>query len=453
MQTILHALINHSPLLYFTQSLWRDEAFSILFSERSISSFLHVTFEPPLFYFLLHFWMKLFGNSEIAARSLSLFAFTCTTAIVIYWAEKLFRKHWLSWYLPLFFFLNPTLLYYAFEIRAYAWYVLFTVLSLYAYSEKKWKLYTISTVLGLYTHTYMVIVPAVQALHYLLTHKKIFIPFHWKKYIHEPFVQAIACITLLYGPWLIKVMLEFGRLKESWYFPVDLHLIYSVLGNVFLGYEGTPWYLWGTTAILSAILLGIFSYALKESSTRTRNSLFFLLIMVPLITVIGISFYKPLFVNRYVIPVTIAQVFLIVFALQNIHNKIVQKIFAACLLLFVIGFNIWYPDKHAKLDIRTPVLEVNSIMSKQDVILVETPLLFFETIYYSKDRSRVYLYNPSGSAFPWFVGDAIFSNNQMVSEIPTYPIRAFIIKPDGTYEMAYNVPIAQQSTQKSTINK
>ncbi len=127
-------VLNHSPLLYFTQSIWRDEAFSVLVAQKPLAAIIpKFTFEPPLYYIFLHFWIKIFGTSEIAIRSLSLLGFILATIVVIHFAEKLFRKHWLSWFLPLLFFLNPMLLYYAFEVRAYGWYMFFIVLSMYAF--------------------------------------------------------------------------------------------------------------------------------------------------------------------------------------------------------------------------------------------------------------------------------------------------------------------------------
>src|SRR5260221_3193123 len=130
---MIQFLLRHTSLLYLTQSLWRDEAFSILSAEKSLSFLLpKLGFEPPVYYMLLHFWIKIFGRSELSTRGLSLLGFTLATIVVIHWGEKLFKKHWLSWFLPLFFFLNPMLLYYAFEVRTYGWDMFFATLSRYA---------------------------------------------------------------------------------------------------------------------------------------------------------------------------------------------------------------------------------------------------------------------------------------------------------------------------------
>lgn len=423
-------LLYHTPLLYFTQSVWRDEAFSILLAQQSPWYFIpKLSFEPPVYYLLLHWWMKLFGTSEIAVRSLSLLGFVLATVVVIEWAGKLFKKHWLSWFLPVFFFFNPMLLYYAFEIRAYGWYTFFAVASMYAYMEKRFWLYILTTTLGIYTHTYMIIVPIVQVLHFVFVHRK------------NQFWRAFALAGILVSPWLVKVVVDLPRLNESWYYPVDWQLVTSVLGNIFLGYEGTPAGLWQFTAKASLVFIGISAFVMWHKKYRTRNSFFFLLAFVPLVAIISISFFKPLFVNRYLIPSTIAQVFLIVFAIELVRDKLLQKLTAAVLLLFVIGFNLWYPSRHAKKDIRGTIYEINALAGPRDVILTDSPLILFETFYYSTNPSRVYWYNPEGEAFPWYIGDILFSSKQVARELPPYPIRAFIIQRDASFEITYNTTL------------
>jgi len=434
-------LIQHSPLFYFTQSLWRDEAFSILVAEKPLGFFLKgIGFEPPLYYLLLHYWIKIFGESEIATRSLSLLAFLLATWIVGVWAEKLFKKSWLAWFLPLFFFLNPMLLYYAFEIRTYGWFIFFTVASLYTYCEKNWPWYVAATVLGFYNHTYLIFVPLVQFIHWIVTKFR----GKFKKVFADPFVRSLIVIGLCMSPWLIKFLLNLSLLRQSWYFPADWQLVTAVLGNMFLGYEGTPWYLWQWTKWLSLILLGFSCLALLRPQTRPRNLFFFLLVFVPLALVIGISFKKPLFVNRYLIFVTVAEVFLMVFALEAIKNRFLQILTATACLLPIVCFNFWYPPQHAKLDIRATLTQINILKGPQDLIYADSPLIFFETVYYSRNRTQVFLYNPAGSTFPWYVGDIIFAPHQMVRELPVYPRRAFMVHENGNFEMVYQASKPQK---------
>lgn len=427
----------------------------MLVAEKPLGTFLpKFTFEPPLYYIFLHFWIKLFGTSEIAIRSLSLLGFSLATIVVIHWAEKLFKKHWLSWLLPILFFLNPMLLYYAFEVRAYGWYIFFATVSMYAYIQKQWILYILATVLGFYTHTYMIFVPITQVIHWFISFSmihanKILHIFH-KKYLYrlirEPFLQASLISGLCIFPWLLRILSDAGRLKQSWYFPVDGNLVTSVLGNMFLGYEGTPWYLWGFTKILSILLLFFFLLALRRKETRMRNIYFFLSVLVPLTLVIGVSFIKPLFVNRYLIPVSIAEVFLLAFALDSIASKVAARALGWSIVVGLVAFNLWYPPQHSKLDIRRTIMQVNALKTPSDIIFADSPLVFFESIYYSRDRSRVFLYNPNNSAFPWYVGDIIVSHEQMARDFPAYPKRTFLVHENGTFDVRYQlpVPIAQK---------
>jgi mannosyltransferase len=433
-------LFNHTPILYFIQSLWRDEAFSILAAERPLSFLLpKLTFEPPVYYILLHYWIQIFGNSEIASRSLSLLGFTFATVVVIFWAEALFKKSWLSWFLPVFFFVNPMLLYYAFEVRTYGWYMFFATLSMYAYTQKKWRLLTVATVLGFYTHSYFIFTFITQIVHYaIISYRKLLSRGSILKGLTgDRMIRSSMLSILIISPWIIRMLGEAGKLRQSWYYPVDLHLVKSVLGNMFIGYEGTPWYLWSYTALLSVGLAGIFLAALKNNKTNKQAFYFFLATFIPLSLVIGASFIKPLFVNRYLIPVTIAQIFLVVLAISTVKNSILQKIFGLGLLAAVLAFNVWYPSKRAKKPIRETVLQINMLKNKNDLIYATSPLILFETIYYSKDRSEVYLYNPANSPFPWYVGDILVQDTIMAKDLPLYPVKAYLVNRDGTYAVAY----------------
>ena len=372
------------------------------------------------------------GTSEIAVRSLSLLGFALATGVVIHWSETLFKKSWLSIVLPLLFFLNPMLIYYAFEVRTYGWYIFFATLSMYTYIERRWRLYILATILGFYTHSYFLIVPFVQVIHWLLTKKLS------PRRLRDPFVRASLINGLFILPWLIRIAQVSAKLKNSWYFPVDFHLIASVVGNIFLGYEGTPWYLWDYTAALSVGLILLFVTALRNKEHKQIALYFFLAVFAPIILVISVSFIKPLFVNRYLIPVTIAEVFLLVYALDAMRNRRLQKVLGVSFILFSLAFNLWYPNKHPKVDIARTFTEINALAGTRDVILAQSPLILFESIYYSADPSRVYLYNPNGSAFPWYVGDAIFDPKKQAYDLPPYPMQAFLVNIDGSYSVAYS---------------
>ena len=56
------------------QSLWADEGNSAALAGRSLVQIAHDSahdIHPPLYYWLLHGWTRIFGSSEIGLRSLS----------------------------------------------------------------------------------------------------------------------------------------------------------------------------------------------------------------------------------------------------------------------------------------------------------------------------------------------------------------------------------------------
>src|SRR3954452_14969438 len=68
-----------------TQSFWLDEAIAINSARLDLSglidSLAHTEGNPPLYFLLLDGWMRLFGTSEAAVRSLSSLFGTATIAV------------------------------------------------------------------------------------------------------------------------------------------------------------------------------------------------------------------------------------------------------------------------------------------------------------------------------------------------------------------------------------
>ncbi len=69
---------------------WIDEMSSVHFAGHERWSALFWDNSPPLYHFILKFWMKAFGNFEVATRSLSaIFSTTCT----VLWMRFGFKRH------------------------------------------------------------------------------------------------------------------------------------------------------------------------------------------------------------------------------------------------------------------------------------------------------------------------------------------------------------------------
>jgi len=116
------------------QSLWSDEGNSVALAQAGlgeIASRTALDIHPPLYYWLLHGWMRLFGDSEIAVRSLSVVASVLLVAVVYQLGARLFdvRVGFLAAFIAA---VSPFQIYYAQETRMYALLALLGALTVWA---------------------------------------------------------------------------------------------------------------------------------------------------------------------------------------------------------------------------------------------------------------------------------------------------------------------------------
>src|SRR3989344_9200901 len=147
---MMEYLFTKTPLAFLVQNLWRDEAFTFLLSEQSIGKIMQTTaadFNPPLYYIFMHYWMLIFGSSEIAMRSVSVFFYVLTLFIMFEIMVLVFK---ISFKRALVYFMliiaNPVLLTYAFEARMYMMGAFFVTLSYFALWTGRKKLYIFAVV-------------------------------------------------------------------------------------------------------------------------------------------------------------------------------------------------------------------------------------------------------------------------------------------------------------------
>jgi hypothetical protein len=116
-------------LRFWTRSgLWLDEALTVDIARLpldQIPNALKHDGAPPLYYYLLHFWIVLFGQSNVAVRSLS-GVIAVITLPVAWLCGKRFGGRAVAWTLLVLLASAPFAVYYATESRMYALVILLT---------------------------------------------------------------------------------------------------------------------------------------------------------------------------------------------------------------------------------------------------------------------------------------------------------------------------------------
>jgi mannosyltransferase len=113
-------------------SYWGDEAIAIGIAAHPIGSLPHYLANdgsPPLYYVMLHFWMKLFGRSEPATHALSMVAGLLAIPAAWWSGRRLFgcqAARWAAALVATCAYLD----YYSTETRMYSWLVLAALLAI-----------------------------------------------------------------------------------------------------------------------------------------------------------------------------------------------------------------------------------------------------------------------------------------------------------------------------------
>ena len=179
-----------------------DEPFTIYYSQAGIPSLFEMLKNennPPLFFLLLNFWIKVFGISAFSVRFMP-FLFSTLTAPVIFFTGKRFFSVGSGIVASLIFTFSNYHLAFAHEARVYPLFVLLTCLSMYFFLSliqnpgKKTHLYllVIINVLLIYSHFFGFFVIGIQLLSCLI--------FPETRKAVKACLQALVATLLFYLP-------------------------------------------------------------------------------------------------------------------------------------------------------------------------------------------------------------------------------------------------------------
>lgn len=435
---MLAFLFRSTSLSFFTQPLWRDEAFTVILARLPVRQLLIGTAQdsnPPLYYLLLKVWMLIFGTSEVAVRSFSVLCF----AFVIYGFYLLLSHFFhrsllknIPWLVLII--INPLLLYYAFEARMYMLLAALSVFSWYALLKKRYIFYIIFCVLGILTHYFFILLLIGQCIY----------GFRQKK---KQFIKIICLIFLACLPWFIFLRFHMNTSYTSFWLPmIQLIDIAQLPAIVFFGFERVHAFseivvkqmnilIW-TVSIVGWLIAGyIILRKQKKSPVISITFIGFCWVVIPISITLFASFFIPLLLPRYLIFVSVGILFVLPILFQRL-----PKIIAIILFFFLLYLNLQYLFYQVSYRMKgntafyQATKEINAMIRPHDVVYVTNDLDYFTARYYFLDHP-VFIYNKKYEDIPWFVGKALISRNAIRTTITQYPSYTFLLDSNGIYKI------------------
>lgn len=373
---------------------------------------------PPLYYFILHFWVSLFGDSEFSLRLPSAL-FGSVSILAIYALGKLLFNKRTATIAALILAASVFHLQFSQEARGYTLSVFLTIISFYFLVKMTKRLtfthsilYILSCVMMLYTHYFAIFTIFAQNLFYLT----IFIQrrragaiklWHW--------IILQLLIIVIFIPGLNHLLKIKASMQESFWITQSG---ISKLANYMILYSGSVYLLALFMLFLFVAVVGLGKITNNKyfrqifSSDRDNNQepgisegyrIYMLLLwfIVPIMIPFVISVVStPMFVARYAITATIPLFLLVSKGIDGLKNR--QHIIAAgalIILLSLLPISTYFGVTH-KHQWREIMSEIEENAGKDDIILVYPTFENIPAKYY-KTRDDIEVMG-IGKSFPSF---------------------------------------------------
>lgn len=328
------------------KSIWLDEAFSIVISQRDPAELLRMVARtdahPPLYYLALNLWLSLVGTGAGRVRLLSALFSTASIPLMYLVGESLYQDAQAGLIAAAVLAFSPFQVWYGQEARMYAMLTILVLASacfflraLRRNSPLDWAGFALTTVLALYTDTGALWYVFGLGLFYLLFARRF--PGTLKDWI----LSQVA-IALLYAPWLPFFWKQTGLVAEGFWLPPPS--FQAVLGT-FLDFNslGFPWL---ALNVLYMAFIFVLAYIVPDREGWQRPLATFWL-FAPLGLSLLLSLRQPIFLSRNLIAASLGYYLLVAGTIRRFRSP---KAATALLLPLVamnlvsVGHNAWYGE-------------------------------------------------------------------------------------------------------------
>lgn len=368
-----------------SNSLGGDEPFSVYHSQQSLDQLFAIFKQennPPLHFLVLHYWIRCFGISEIAVRIPSLL-FSALTVLFIYRIGLRFFNLRVAVIAALLFTFSTYQVLYAHEARAYALMGFLTSVSMYYYLEiihetkrNNWSRcwFLLANALLIYTHFFGFFVLFIQF--FFLFFQPALLRKHYRF-----LVLFVTVMLLVYAPYMWLILTRFSSAAGgTWVTPPSgINALYEMIR----AFSNAP-----VTAVftLAGSISGLVLLFVqrKQNPNRLATRLVLCWFYLPLLFMFIISFWIPMFLDRYLMFVSIGFYLAVAVSTDFIFRNTRWKLLVPGLicLLFIVTVK---PNKTNKREVRETVQLVKQLENDSTLVLV-APVHFSLNFLYYYDR-------------------------------------------------------------------
>ena len=365
-------------------ALWIDEGLSVgiaSYGLLDIPGVLEQDGSPPLYYLLLHVWMRLLGDSETATHALSV-VFAVLAVPAAFWAGRSLFGARAGWIAAALAGINPFLTFYAQETRMYslvavlALLVAATFLRVFADRDRRLlPLFALLLALLLYTHNWGL---------FLATGTVVAFAWLWRGAAEDerrPLLRdaliGYGVAGLLYAPWLPTLLFQARHTGAPWAEQPGLDPLLSALG-VLLG---------GATTALAILLVGGsgLSALIRDPSPRARRTAALVILVASGVVIAWLaSQVSPAFTNRYF--AAFVGPLLLIAAAGLAHAGRLG------LVCFVLVSLFWFDDRagalEGKSNVRSVAASIQTLVTAGDLVVSTHPEQLPLLAYYLPDGAR-----------------------------------------------------------------
>ncbi len=390
-------------------SIWHDEGFSIALATRTpveIWAGSARDVHPPLYYLLLHFWMSLFGTSQLAVRSLSAVAGIAVIPLGYIIVKKMAGKR-AAVLAGFMLALAPFLIRYSQEARMYGLLGLIMLAAFYAVMcivenpKKIWPyiLYALAIAVGMYTH-YFAALAVVSFWAYLVVLQS---PKRWRFektiFLSAKWWLANIFALLIFLPWAPNALAQIGRAQGLGWLPkASLRTFHDTVWQFFT-FTDARQIVSALYWLVPVLILALAVYLLVTD--RSREKYMRLLVsysFLPVAVALLVSLQRPIFHERYFAFSAIGIYIIVAIAVSRLAGKRSWLFVVMSLLVLsteLVGVRNVYSQANHQMG---PVVQtVNNNYLPNDSIIAGELYVYFDASYYNKTGQKILLYTANSN--------------------------------------------------------